>query len=146
MCCHPLTQGNWDSGKRGEHSAAFIKGSTWKKNATMSQSAEYGAAVVPEWYASHPKHCTVSCCFVHALLRVVRDWRRATRWSFLRQKTIHGKYITCKLYWLIFTNYNLKDFKIVECLNPWMNGSKPIDSHWSRSKLFGAHLPPPTTG
>jgi len=26
--------------------------STWKKNATMSQSAECGATVVPEWYAS----------------------------------------------------------------------------------------------
>jgi len=25
----------------------------------MSQSAECGATVVPEWYASHPKHDTV---------------------------------------------------------------------------------------
>jgi len=27
-----------------------------------------------------------------------------------------------------------------------MIGSKPIDSHWPRGNLFGAHLPPPTSG
>jgi len=27
-----------------------------------------------------------------------------------------------------------------------MNRSKPIDFPWSRGNLFGAHLPPPTTG
>ena len=32
---------------------------TWKVSAKMSQSAEYSAAVVPEWYASLPKHDTV---------------------------------------------------------------------------------------
>jgi len=31
-------------------------GPTCKRSATMSQSAECGAAVVPEWYASLPKH------------------------------------------------------------------------------------------
>jgi len=33
---------------------------TWKKSATISQSAECGAAVVSDWYASLPKHDTVS--------------------------------------------------------------------------------------
>ena len=37
----------------------FAGGSTWKRSATMSQSAECGAAVIPEWYASLPKHDTV---------------------------------------------------------------------------------------
>ena len=32
---------------------------TWKKSATMSLSVECGPAVVPEWYASLPKHYTV---------------------------------------------------------------------------------------
>jgi len=27
-----------------------------------------------------------------------------------------------------------------------MSGSKQIDSHWPRGNLFGAHLPPPTSG
>jgi len=27
-----------------------------------------------------------------------------------------------------------------------MHGSNPIDSHWPRSKLFGAHYPPLTSG
>ena len=35
------------------------EGTTWKKSATMSLSAECGPAVVAEWYASLPKHYTV---------------------------------------------------------------------------------------
>ena len=52
-----------------------------------------------------------SCCCAHAqLLSVESHGRRARRWSFLCEKTILGKYVTCKLYWLIFTNYKVKDF------------------------------------
>ena len=32
------------------------KGCTWKRSATMSQPAECGAAVVPQWYSSLPEH------------------------------------------------------------------------------------------
>ena len=128
ICCHP-----------------FAGGSTWKNSATMSQSAECGAAFIPEWYASLAKHDTV--CVVaarmHIYLWLVTQRRRATGWNFLCHKTIHGKcYLQIIL--LIFTNYNLKYFKNVECLNTSMNGSKPIDSHRSCGNLFGAHLPPPT--
>jgi len=46
----------------------FAGGCTWKRSATMSQSAECGAAVIPEWYASLPKHDTV--CVVAARMHI----------------------------------------------------------------------------
>jgi hypothetical protein len=33
-----------------------VDGTTGEKSATMSQSAEVGAAVIPQWYASLPRH------------------------------------------------------------------------------------------
>jgi len=51
---------------------------------------------------------------LHACAFIDGRWRseggRAARWSFLCEKTILGKYVTCKLCWLIFTNYKFKDF------------------------------------
>ena len=37
----------------------IMDGTTWKESATMSQSAECGATVVPKWYARLRKHDTV---------------------------------------------------------------------------------------
>jgi hypothetical protein len=98
----------------------FVLGATWKKSATMSQSAESGAALVPEcwttdpWYASLQKHDSVWIVTERRRfhLWLETQWSRGTSWIFLCQNTIHGRYVTCKFYWLIFTNYNLKDAQI----------------------------------
>ena len=52
------------------------------------------------WYASHTKHCTVWVVAARMFLYLWLEtqWRRATRWSFLCEKTIRGKYITCRFY------------------------------------------------
>jgi len=54
------------------------------------------------------------------------------------KKTILGKYVTCKLYWLIFTSYNVKDFKNVDVwIIKWMVQSQSTLT--GRTVSFWAH-------
>jgi hypothetical protein len=48
------------------------------------------------WYASHTKHCTVWVVAARMCLYLWLEtqWKQATRWNILCQKTIHEKYIT----------------------------------------------------
>jgi len=73
----------------------------------------------------------ISCCCAHAPLPVGGEAVKAgDEVKFLMRvggetkkkttTTILGKYVTCKLYWLIFTNYKVKDFKNFEWVIKWM--------------------------